>query len=450
MSTKGSVLVLGAGYVAKPLVHYLSSHNFKVIVASRTLEKTESLVKGAAHATSVQADVEKEEDMNKIEDLVKGVDAVVSMLPYVYHVQVAKLAVKHKKHFFTTSYVSDAMKALEKDALDAGIVMINECGVDPGTDHMSAMRVINEVRKNGGHIVSFTSYCGGLPKPSDNNNPFGYKFSWAPRGVLLASKNSAFFLKDGKEEHIPGEVLFDCYQVEEVGDLGKFECYPNRNSTQYIDVYNLKGIKTMIRGTYRNLGWCRTVKKIADLGYLSLDKTSFDKSTYADVLRQRIGAKDTTNLKEGLANYLKLKTDDPIIHAIEWLGLLSDKPVPSKIDTHLDLLCDIMLSKMQYEKGEVDMLVMKHTFIAEYPEKKERQTITSTLIDYGIKDGDSSMSRTVSYPVAIVIRLVLEGKIKGLKGLQIPVIPELYEPILNELETLGIKFVEKWEDPIKY
>jgi len=437
--------VLGAGMVTKPLVHYLSHHGFKVLVASRTLAKTQELCQGATHAIALQADIEKDEDMKKIEGWIQEVAGVVSMLPYLFHAKVAKLAIKHKKHFFTTSYLSDAMKELEKEAVSAGIVMINECGVDPGTDHMSAMRVIDAVKAKGGHITSFTSYCGGLPKPSDNNNPLGYKFSWAPRGVLLASKNSAKFLKDGKEVTTPGEVLFDTYGSEVIEEI-EYETYPNRNSTQYVEIYNLKEVKTMIRGTYRNKGWCKLVKKLGDLGYLSLDKIDYSKTTYAEVLKNAIKAKDTSNLKQDLANYLKLQPNDHVIHAIEWLGLLENKQVNPKVDTNLDLLCDVMLSKMQYEKGERDMLLMKHSFVAEYPDKKQRQNITSTLLAYGHDNGDSAMSRTVSYPVAIVIRLVLEGKVK-LIGLHIPIEPELYTPILAELETMGIKFVEKWDEP---
>eukprot|EP01120_Amphizonella_sp_Union-15-10_P000878 TRINITY_DN1092_c0_g1_i1.p1 TRINITY_DN1092_c0_g1~~TRINITY_DN1092_c0_g1_i1.p1 ORF type:complete len:484 (-),score=99.55 TRINITY_DN1092_c0_g1_i1:77-1432(-) len=448
--SKSSILVLGAGFVTKPLVHYLSSHDFHVIVASRTLTKTQDLIKGAKNAEAREADVERDQDLEKIEKWIESeVVAVVSMLPYLFHVKVAHLAVKHKKHFFTTSYVSEDMRKLEKDAIDAGIVMINECGVDPGTDHMSAMRVIHKVQSEGGKIVSFTSYCGGLPKAEDNNNPFGYKFSWAPRGVLLASKNSAKFLKDGKEVNIPGEALFENYEVEEIEGLGKFETYPNRNSCLYASIYGLDHAQTVIRGTYRSPGWCRTIKKIGDLGYLSLEKTNLSGLTYAEFLSRAVGISDPSKLDSELHVHLKIQPDDPIIKAITWLGLNSNEKIPPNLDTPLDMLCQLMLSKMKYEKNERDMLLMRHRFVAEYPDSNEVQIITSTLIDYGIEGGDSSMSRTVSYPVAIALRLFLQGKVKIAPGLHVPTVKELYVPILEELEQLGIKFVEVWGDKVK-
>jgi len=322
-------------------------------------------------------------------------------------------------------------------------VIINECGVDPGTDHMSAMKVINKARAQGGEVVSFTSYCGGLPAPDSNDNPFGYKFSWAPRGVLLASKNDAHFLRDGKDVSIPGKDLFDNFESVEIPGLGSFESYPNRNSKQYIDLYGIKKTQTMIRGTYRYKGWCPTIKKIADMGFLDLAPSEIEGKSYAELTASRINSTSTENLKQKVADFLKLSHDDFRVNNMEWLGLFdSHKKVPAKITTLLDALCHICKEKMVYKSGERDMLLMKHDFVIEYPDRTEH--VTCTLIDFGIKNGDSSMSRTVSIPVAIAIRLVLEGKF-NLTGLQIPTIPELYNPILDELEQLGIKFMDKVE-----
>jgi len=349
---------------------------------------------------------------------------------------------KYKKHFFTTSYTTDAMREIDQAAKDAGIIIVNECGVDPGTDHMSAMRIIHHAQAKGGEVISFTSYCGGLPAPDSNDNPFGYKFSWAPRGVLLASRNDANFLKDGKDVFIPGKDLFDNYITEEIPNLGSFEKYPNRNSKQYINIYGIPKTQTMVRGTYRYKGWCPTIKKIADLGYLDLTTQSLEGKTYAQLTASRIGATSTDNLRQKVADYLKIPVDHFTLSNMEWLGLFSNENVAAKINTYLDALCSICKEKMQYKAGERDLLLMKHEFVIEYPDRKE--WISCTLIDFGIPNGESSMSRTVSFPVAIAIRLVLEGKIK-LTGLQIPIVPELYNPILDELETLGIKFVDKVE-----
>jgi len=368
------------------------------------------------------------------------------MLPYLYHVTVCKLALKYKKHFLTTSYVSDGMRALEKEAIEAGVVIINECGVDPGTDHMSAQKLMDSIHAQGGKIESFTSYCGGLPEL--NNNPLGYKFSWAPRGLLLASKNSALFLKDGKEEIIPGNLLFEQYQIGRVEGLdADLELYPNRNSVQYLDVYKLRGeCKTIIRGTYRYRGWCDKIKKLSDLGYLDLTEHDLSNHTYSQITNSLIHThthKTGQELKKAVAQYLGLDPSNPIIAAYEWLGLFSEEKVEENCKTRLDALCNAMLARMQYVPGERDMLVMKHTFDCVFPAEGKRRIYTSKLLDFGIPNGDSSMSRTVSLPVAIATKLVLEGKLSHLKGLVIPTLPELYNPILEELKTFNIYFEEK-------
>jgi len=335
------------------------------------------------------------------------------------------------------------MKTLEIDAKKAGVIIVNECGVDPGTDHMSAMKIINKVHENGGLIESFTSYCGGLPSPDCNDNPFGYKLSWSPRGVLLASRNSAVFLENGKDVFIPGEVLFDNYKLFKIDEFGEFEGYPNRNSKIYIDIYKIPEVKTIIRGTFRNKGWCPTIKKFAELGYLSIEEESFENMSYSDLIKKIIHSlNDNDNIiREKCAEKLKLNKEDPILDRFDWIGLFSNEKIPKNIKTKLDALCHLFKSKLIYKPGEKDLLLMQHSFIVNY-KNGDKEHITSTLIDYGIKHGDTSMSRTVSLPVAIAVKLVATGKIK-LTGLQVPIIKELYDPILNELEEMGIKFVEK-------
>jgi len=447
MATKTStVLILGAGMVTKPLVHYLSNTcNYKVILGSRTLQKAEQLCVGAKNAEALKIDIEEENDLKKVNDIVKNVDAVISMLPYLFHAKICEISIRHKKHFLTTSYVSDAMRALEASAKDAGIIMINECGVDPGTDHMSAQRLMDRIHAEGGKIVGFNFFCGGLPAPEDNNNPLGFKFSWAPRGVLLASRNSAFYLKEGKEVTIPGPDLFENYEIDSVEGLGSLEAYANRDSVQYLDVYQLRGeCQTLIRGTYRYLGFCDVAKKLVDLGYLDVTEEDLSSFTYAKLTASRVKSQ-TGDIKANVATHLGLDPNHKIITTLEWLGLFSNEPIPPKTKTRLDALCIAMLERMEYAPGERDMLVMQHTFDCHYPKEGKRRTYTSTLIDFGIKHGDTSMSRTVSLPVAIATKLVLEGKLKHLTGLVIPTRPDLYNPILDELETMNIKFHDKLE-----
>jgi saccharopine dehydrogenase (NADP+, L-glutamate forming)/spermidine synthase len=431
------VLCLGAGLVARPFVQYLSDNGIHVVVASRTKSKADNLIQGCENAESVAFNIRSDDEL--LEELTAKVDLVCSLLPYTYHVKAAKVAIKHKKHFCTTSYISDEMKALEKEALDADILLLNECGVDPGIDHMSAQKIIDEVHDKDGKILSFTSFTGGLPAPDANNNPFGYKLSWSPRGVLLAGRNDAHFLRDGKEMKIPGAELFDNYEIMDVPDMGKFEGYPNRDSMSFIDIYSIPETKTMLRGTFRNLGWCETLKKIADIGLLELDERNFEGMTYSDLMRGLVDDKEL-DLPSAVAKQAGLSTDDPIIARFKWLGLFNDQEIPPKTTTNLDALCNLFEEKLQYAEGERDMIVMHHEFIAEYADRKEK--ITSTMIDYGISNGDSSMSRTVALPVAIASKMILDGKIT-LKGVHRPVLPELYEPILKELETLDISLTER-------
>jgi len=437
------ILVLGAGMVSRPLVRYLLDQpDYFVTMATRTVSKAEKIInkhkRGKAEPLNVKDDV-------KLEQLISKVDIVVSLLPYTFHVKVAELCIKHRKHLVTTSYVSDAMKQLDKRAKDASVLLLNECGLDPGIDHMSAMRIIHDVESNGGKVISFKSTTGALPAHEANNNPFGYKFSWSPRGVLLASRNSAKWLEDGREVSTPGEQLFENYYLQEIPKVGTFENYPNRDSTPYKDIYGLKDAKTVYRGTFRFVGWCETLRNIVTLGWLS-DKPvhGFSGKTYGDLTRHLIDAKPGEDLSKATAKHLDLKPYSTVIKRLEWLGLFSNELLPTDKDNPLDYLNVLTLSKMPLGKHEQDMVIMHHEFVVEYPSKKEY--VTSTLVDYGIPKGDTSIARTVGLPAAIAVKMILQNKI-NMTGVHIPVIPEIYNPILEELEGIGIKFDEKKDAP---
>jgi saccharopine dehydrogenase (NADP+, L-glutamate forming) len=433
------ILVLGAGMVSRPMIRYLLDEpDFNVIMASRTVSKAEQMIDGHPQGAAFSLDVN---DDKKIDNLVSNADVVVSLLPYTYHVKVAEMCIKHKKHLITTSYVSDTMKALDTKAKAAGIIILNECGLDPGLDHMSAMRIIHDVEKNKGKVISFRSTTGALPSHEANNNPFGYKFSWSPRGVLLASRNAAKWLENGKEISIPGEQLFENYFLQDIKGVGTFENYPNRNSVPYKDIYGLKDAATVYRGTFRMTGWCETLRNIVALGWLSEElPTGFTGKTYGDLTRQLVGAKPKDNLPVATASYLGLKPYSAVIKRLEWLGLFSDTLLPNDKNTPLDYLNVLTLQKMSMGDNERDMVVMHHEFIGEYSSKREY--VTSTLVDYGIPDGDTSVARTVALPAAIAVKMILNKEI-NMTGVHIPVIPEIYNPILDELEEMGIKFKEK-------
>jgi saccharopine dehydrogenase (NADP+, L-glutamate forming) len=435
------VLVLGAGLVTRPHVRYLlDAPDLEVTVASRTVRKAQALVEGNPRGRAVALDVN---DRAALEELIQQADLSVSMLPYVYHPTVAELCVKHKKHMVTTSYVKDAMRALDGPAKEAGVILLNEIGVDPGIDHMSAMRVIHRVEAGGGKVVSFTSWCGGLPAPEANDNPFGYKFSWSPKGVLLAGRNPARFQKHGQTVEVPGEELFDHYWPVEISELGEFEGYPNRDSLPYAETYRIHPTDWMFRGTLRNVGWCATLKKISEMGYLEDVLWNGTPKTWRDLTAQLLDVPPDVDFAQYLAEEWGMCEDSKPITDLAWLGLFSDEPLPEGPNTPVDVLTSQMQQKMAYQPGERDMLIMQHEFMAEYPDRKE--LIKATMIDYGIPHGDTSMSRTVGLPAAIGVRLILQGEFAGLSGVHVPVIPEIYTPVLEELARLGIGLEETVE-----
>lgn len=456
-----SVVVLGAGLCCKPLVVYLSQHGYKVRVCSRTLGKAQELCEGLSNTEPQQIDISQEGDAAKLAAILPQHCMVISMLPWTLHGLAAQLAVEHDCHFLTTSYVQPGVRQWDAEAQRKGLVIINECGVDPGTDHMSAKKVIDHVHQQGGRVVSFSSFCGGLPAPECNNNPFGYKFSWAPKGVLLASMAPAKYYRNNEEVSIAAGTLFvrphflQDVQVQAADFLAeqRFEAYPNRDSTPYRDIYQIPEAHSLIRGTYRYHHWCDLIQRFGDLGLLNTELRSFDADlTFAQLLRQLIGAPagtalDEASLAQAVAQFLHLSSpaDDFIVEAYQWLGLLSETPV-SSVSTQLsststlDLLCQLMQSKMPFLPGEKDLLLLQHQFIIEYADRRE--TLTSTLVELGNEEG-TAMARTVAIPVAIAARLVLEKKFT-VPGLSIPTIPELYLPILQELdEKFNIRYIEK-------
>lgn len=432
------VLVLGAGLVSRPLVKYLlDQKNIHVTMASRTKEKAIRIIDNHPHGQALGLDVSNHKELDS---LVCDHEVTVSLLPYTYHVEVANICLKYGHHLITTSYVSEEMKKLHAQAEDADLLFLNEIGLDPGIDHMSAMKLIHQFQENGDTLDSFTSYCGVLPAPEANTNPLGYKFSWSPRGVLLASRNSARYLWDGQEVTVPGEHLFEEYTYRFIPGFGYLEGYPNRDSVLYRDLYNLTGIKTLQRGTLRYMGWCEFMKKIGDMGLLSLKEIPIDQEmTFRHYISTLTGMPEET-LESSLAEHLHLDSYAAVMRKLEWLGLFSNTPVPPDAATPLDVLGVRLMEKLQYGPGERDMAVLHHEFITKSTTGK--QQVTSTFIGYGDRQGDSAVARTVALPAAIGAHLLLQGKI-ALRGVHIPIYPEIYTPVLQELQSHGIVFKEK-------
>ena len=299
-----TVLVLGAGFVAGPLVRYfLERPDAAVRVADVESSKAQALIGSHPRGKALSLDLQNEEALKKE---IAGADLVVSLVPYGFHPTVARHCIAFRKNMVTTSYASDAMKSLDADARRAGITLLNEVGLDPGIDHMEAMRVIDEIKARDGRVLGFTSYCGGLPAPEANTNPWGYKFSWSPRGVLLAGKNAAHYLKDGREVDIPGPELFAHYEMVTIKGLGVFEGYANLDSRPYAALYGIPETRTMFRGTLRYPGWCATLKKIGDVGLLDHTERDLNGTTYAALLKSLAGLAPLGDLRTALADKLGL------------------------------------------------------------------------------------------------------------------------------------------------
>jgi len=430
------VLVLGAGLVSKPMVDYLLNKDFFVRVATRTVSKAEALIKNHKNGEAVQWVVEQKD---KLEEMVKDSDLVVSLLPYIYHVQVAEVCIKYKKHMVTTSYVSDKMQNLDKNAREAGIIILNEIGLDPGIDHMSSMEVIDNIKAAGGKIISFRSLCGSLPAPEASNNPFRYKFGWSPRGVALAGRNSARYIENGSLVEIPGRELFKHYYTTKVNTIGEMEVYPNRDSVPYLKKYAIPEAKTIFRGTLRYPGWCNLWYIISNLGLLETEEKDFTGMAYSDFMKSILKIKHN-DIRGAIAAKFNLAKNSEVLDKLEWLGVFSEEPIRIGKGGNIDVLVDKLLEKLRYENGERDMVILKDEIEAEYGNKKFLHV--STLIDYGLIGKDTAIARTVSLPAACATKMILEGEITE-RGVHIPVLPDIYKPVLKELATLGIKSKEE-------
>ena len=436
------ILILGAGLVARPAVRYLlGKGGLNVILADQDVDRAEAIIAGHPNGNAVRMDVKDETILAK---RVSEANIVVSLLPWTLHSVIARLCLAHNKHLVTASYVKDDMQALDVTAKEKGLIFLNEVGVDPGLDHMSAMQIIDAVRRDGGRIDSFFSYCGGLPALESNNNPLGYKFSWSPEGAMLAATNDGRYMEHGKVIEVPGDELFKHYWLKSVPGAGVFEAYVNRDALPYLKIYGIEDAAGMYRGTLRNIGYCETWDFIKQLGLLNQKmKFDFDEVSPREVLTNIVNCQGK-DVRAGVAAYLGIAEHSLTLKKLEWLGLLSDRRLKIGTASVFEMFAHTLKHRLVYDEGEMDLLVMHHEFEAIYPEQP-RQRIQSSLIDYGIPGEDSSMSRTVGYPVAIAASLLAEGKIT-LTGVLRPVHPQIYEPILAECRRLGIRFEERRSD----
>lgn len=436
---KNKVVILGAGMVVQPVADYLLDNDVAVTIASRTLEKAKKAIHDHPNGWAMEWTIE---DLATLEELVKDHDLVVSLLPYTHHVTVAKFCIKHKTNMLTTSYVSDEMQALDKDAKEAGIIIVNEIGVDPGFDHMTAMQVIDSVHAEGGKVDEFYSLCGALAAPETLDNPLKYKFTWSPKGVVMAGNNDARYLEGGKEKYKPTEDLFKDPLTVNVPEVGKMEVYPNRNSMPYIDLYGIPEAQTIYRGTVRYVDWCEAFDVLKAMGWTSYDQYDLKGKSYADFTADICELESTPQLRADLADKYHLSTDSPALRAMDFLGLLSNDPVHLDKASPFDVISDIMIERMMLAKEERDMVVMQHMFKVKKA-NGELENIKLSLLDFGDRKY-TSIAKTVGYPAAIGVKMILDGRIK-LKGVQIPTKKEIYIPVLDELKKMGISMQEEHE-----
>ncbi len=434
-----SILVLGAGMVAPPLIEYLLSEtSFGVTVAAREFHPTVERAAAGSRARLVGHDsTAGAEDLRR---LVERHDLVVSLLPASLHGEPARLSVELGRPMVTTSYVNNEIGELDERARRAGVLLLKECGFHPGVNHMLAMRAIDRIRARGDRIVAYRSYAGGLPAPESNDNPWGYKFSWSPRGVLAAALEPSTQLEDGRTKEIPAGQIFAHGHAVEIEPFGALEAYPNRNAVKYRTLYGLESASTVLRCTVRYPGHCATWHDMIGLGLLADDEPA-GAGTYAEMMLRLAGRPGREDAREAVAARLGRSPGDEPLSRLAWLGMFEVEPLPADVKTPRDALLSRMIERMSFRDGEQDVVVLHDELETVSPaDTSHRETVS--LVERGTIGVSSAMSQMVGLPAAAAARLILEGEI-ALHGVRIPVEHDIYAPILKELARVGVSIVER-------
>lgn len=438
------ILILGAGLSASSLIRYLldksSENNWQVRVVDSNPETVERKLNGHPNGVALSFDALNPEE-RRTEIAVS--DLVISMLPAIYHPEVACDCIALRKHLITPSYVAAEMRELDKAAKEAGILIMNEIGVDPGIDHMSAMKIIDGIRAKGGEITSFKSYCGGLIAPESDNNPWNYKFTWNPRNVVLAGYGGAARYIDRHEfKYIPYSQLFHRLDQIEVEHYGQFDGYANRDSLSYRAVYGLEDIPTFYRGTLRRSGYCQYWNILVNLGmtddsYILQDSAGLTPRRFLNAF---LPYDDHLSVEEKLTAFcVRFGISD--LERFRWLGLFDNtEPIGMENATPAQLLEKLLVKKWVLEPEDKDMLVMVHRFV--YVLNGQEHSIDSSMVNIGEDQTYTSMSNLVGLPVAICAKHILAGNFT-MTGVHVPTAAQVYKPILEELEAYGVRFDEK-------
>ena len=435
------IAIVGAGLMAQPLVDYfIDNCGYQVIVLNRTLAKAEKVVEGRTAGRAVEW---PNNDPDVLDNVICEVDIAISMVPKPIHIHIAKSCLRYGKNMLTTAYEIPELLALKDEVEEKGLLILNELGEVPGMDHFGTQMVLDEIKEEGGRVISLNSYGSGLPSFESNNNPMGYKFSWDPRTVFVAAQTAAAYLKNGTKIEVPGDKLFEHFWYVDIDDLGTFESYPNKDVEKYVKPFGLKEDVSFYRGLLRFSGYCNHMKNVMALGLLKNDQVkTFEGKTYRQFTAALVNEESPDDLEHKLGHYLNFDFNADIIHRLKWLGFFDDKPIAIKKGTNLDVLLDLMLKKMSYKPHEKDMIILHIDALAEFPGGRREKRLATMVVE-GIPHGASAMSRAVALPPAISAKLIVEGKIKATGVLMPPTLPELYKPVLDELKTFGFEFKRK-------
>lgn len=435
------ILVVGAGLSATSLIDYLlnksEENDWNVVVGDFDLSLAEQKINSHPRGTALHFDVFDIEQRN---DAIREADIVVSMLPARMHVLLAEDCVIQGVDMITASYVSDEIKALHEKAKEKGVLLLNEIGLDPGIDHLSAKKIIDEIHSKGGEITLFKSFCGGLVAPEYDDNPWNYKFTWNPRNVVLAGQGTAQFIRNNLYKYIPYHKLFIRVEEVEVLNEGIFEAYANRDSLSYRDAYNLSEIPTMLRGTLRRPGFSSAWDVFVQLGMTddTFELSNVSEMTHREFVNSFLVYDTVKTVENKIQEYFTI--DDEVMQKLTWLGLFENTKIGLEKGTPAQVLQHILEQKLSLKADEKDMIVMQHLF--EYTLNGDDHKLKSSLVLKGKDQLNTAMSMTVGLPVAIAAELILTDKIK-MSGVKIPIDKEIYLPVLDKLKEFGIDFVEE-------
>ena len=430
----GKIAVLGAGYVVKPMIDYfIDICKYEVIVATRTVSKADKIIAGRSLGTSIAWTIDQVDILEKI---IQDVEIVIVMIPRSCHTVVAKLCLKHKTPMITTDFKHPGIACFDEEAKKQETLILTELGEDPGLDNMGLKQMIDKVHSEGGKITKIDSYGAGIPSFEHNRNPWGYKFSWDPNGLMRSAVSPATYQVDGEVIEVPAK--FEHHRLVDIHGIGAFETYPSNDSTRYLKEFGLDENISIYKGLLRFIGYCNTMTNLLKIKLIeNSTEKNFKNTTYSQFIAELIDSSTTDDIKMKFAHSLNMGINDDFIKKLDWLGLFDNVQISINSGTNSNLLVDLMLKKMAYEPYEKDMIIVHNEMLVEFSNRKEKRI--SSMMNEGIPYGDSAMARAVSLPPAIAAKLILEGKITS-KGVCMPSTKEMYEPILDEMESFGFSF----------